>query len=170
MISIIKKYQSYVIATVLIILVFSLDRLSELFVLSQLENLNAPLKITPFFNFVWLGNDGISFGLLQGLPYGKWWLSIFAIVSIGFFFIWLIITESTRTAFALGLILGGALGNLSDRLVYGHVIDLFDLHIADYHWPAFNVPDSAIFAGAAILIVCEIFSAPNHTCTEQNIR
>jgi signal peptidase II len=106
---------------------------------------------------VWTGNDGVSFGMLQDLAYGKWLLSILAFIITGFFFIWLLRTKSLWVACALGFIIGGALGNTFERLYYGHVIDILDFHLVGYHWPAFNLTDSAIFIGVLLLIYYEIF-------------
>ena len=110
---------------------------------------------TPFFNLVLVFNKGAAFSFLASAQ--GWQTALFAAIAvlasciIGF----LILRTPDKKLFCTGLalILGGALGNLYDRLVYGHVVDFLDFHAAGLHWPAFNVADSAITAGAAILIL-----------------
>ncbi len=142
-------------------LVVVIDSLTEQAVSLHLQDTEGFIKITPFFNLVWTGNDGVSFGMLQGLAYGKWLLSSLAFAITGFFFVWLLRTQSLWTACALGLIIGGALGNTFERLAYGHVIDILDFHVYGHHWPAFNIADSAIVSGIALLMVCEFFKTPD---------
>ncbi len=111
--------------------------------------------VAPFFNLVLVFNRGAAFSFLAGAP--GWqtlvFASIAAVASIVISF--LILRNARKRLFCTGLalILGGALGNLYDRLVYGHVVDFLDLHAAGWHWPAFNVADSAITVGAGILIL-----------------
>ncbi len=152
-----KKHRHVFIAVFLAVLVIMSDRIIEQAVSLYLQNSEGFVKITPFFNLVWTGNDGVSFGMLQDLAYGKWLLSILAFIITGFFFIWLLRTKSLWVACALGFIIGGALGNTFERLYYGHVIDILDFHLVGYHWPAFNLTDSAIFIGVLLLIYYEIF-------------
>ena len=160
LINLFSKYRLPFIALTISALVIVIDRLTEQAVSLYLQDTDGFVKVTSFFNLVWTGNDGISFGLLQGLTYGKWLLSGFAFLITGFFFIWLLRTQSLWTACALGLIIGGALGNTFERLAYGHVIDILDFHAYGYHWPAFNITDSAIVSGIALLIFCEFFKTP----------
>jgi len=111
--------------------------------------------LAPFFNLVLVFNKGAAFSFLAG---AEGWQTLFfaaiaiiASIVIGF----LLVRNAHKTLFCSGLalILGGALGNLYDRLVYGQVVDFLDFHAAGWHWPAFNVADSAITVGAAILII-----------------
>jgi signal peptidase II len=113
------------------------------------------LEITGFFNLVLAFNKGAAFSFLAGA--GGWQtpllvgfaLAAAAVVSV------LLVRSPGRRLFCSGLalILGGAVGNVIDRLRYGHVVDFLDLHAAGWHWPAFNVADSAITVGAALLIL-----------------
>ena len=113
------------------------------------------LAIAPFFNLVLVFNTGAAFSFLATAQGWQTFLfaaiAVVASVVIGF----LIVKNEGKSLFCSGLalILGGALGNLYDRLVYGKVVDFLDFHAAGWHWPAFNVADSAITVGAAILIV-----------------
>ena len=163
-----KKHRSIYAAVLLAILVIVLDRITEHFVSFYIQNPDGVIKITPFFNFVWIGNDGISFGMLGGLAYGQWLLSFIALIITGFFFIWLLRAKSLWVACALGLIIGGALGNTFERLYYGYVIDILDFHFAGHHWPAFNLTDSAIFIGVSLLIYYELFKSPEHSNNKGN--
>jgi signal peptidase II len=112
-------------------------------------------KLTSFFNLVLVFNKGAAFSLLASAP--GWQTLFFASIAIvaSIVIVFLIHKNPDKRLFCAGLslILGGALGNLYDRLVYGHVVDFLDFHAAGWHWPAFNVADSAITVGAAILIV-----------------
>ncbi len=138
-------------------LVIAIDRFTEHAVSLYLRDAGGFVEVTPFFNLVWTGNDGVSFGMLQGLVHGKWLLSLLSFAITGFFFVWLLRTKSLWMACALGLIIGGALGNAFERLAYGHVIDILDFHAYGYHWPAFNLTDSAIVIGISLLMFYEFF-------------
>jgi signal peptidase II len=111
--------------------------------------------VTAFFNLVLVFNKGAAFSFLAGAPgwQGPAFASIAVVASVVMSY--LIVKNRSKRLFCSGLalILGGALGNLYDRLVYGQVVDFLDVHAAGWHWPAFNVADSAITVGAAILIV-----------------
>ena len=112
------------------------------------------LPLAPFFNLVLVFNTGAAFSFLAA---GSGWQTLFfaAVATIASAVIsFMIYRNAHKRLFSggLALILGGALGNLHDRLVYGKVVDFLDFHVAGWHWPAFNVADSAIFVGAAILI------------------
>ena len=114
--------------------------------------------VTPFFNLVLTYNKGAAFSFLAGASgWQKHFLTTIAIVA-SLSIVYLLARHGTQKLFslALALILGGAIGNVIDRLAYGHVIDFLDLHWRGWHWPAFNVADSAIVCGAALLIVDEL--------------
>jgi len=113
------------------------------------------LELTGFFNLVLVYNKGAAFSFLSDAAGWQTPLLIgFAVVAIGILGT-LIVRSSGRRLFCTGLalILGGALGNLIDRFRYGQVVDFLDLHAAGWHWPAFNVADSAITIGAVLLIL-----------------
>ena len=116
------------------------------------------VEITPFLNLVMLWNPGISYGLLQqdGL-WGRSVLIVFALIAIIVMIYWLAQSESARGAASLGLIIGGALGNVVDRLVYGAVADFFSFHAFGFYWYIFNIADVAIVAGVAGLLYDFIF-------------
>ena len=153
LISLFSNYRLPAIALILAALIIVIDRFTEQAVSLYLQDSEGFVKVTSFFNLVWTGNDGVSFGMLQGFEHGKWLLSALAIFITGFFFIWLLRTQSLWVSVALGLIIGGALGNTFERLAYGHVIDVLDFHAYGYHWPAFNINDSAIICGVIALLL-----------------
>ena len=123
--------------------------------------LYAPKAVLPFFNFTLAYNEGAAFSFLAGAGgWQRWFFVALAVVISVLIVGWLrkMGQEEKWTAVGLSLILGGALGNLIDRLWHGHVIDFIDLYYGRYHWPAFNIADSAITVGAAVLIATALFS------------
>lgn len=116
------------------------------------------LPITSFFNLSMVWNFGISFGLMQGMGLILL-IGILAII-VGFS-VWMLKSRDTAEICALGLILGGALGNVADRLRFGAVADFLDFHWNGYHFPAFNVADAAISIGVVLLLLYGLFFAPN---------
>jgi signal peptidase II len=112
-------------------------------------------ELTDFFNLVLVFNKGAAFSFLADAP--GWQTPVLVTFALGAALIVsvLLLRSTGRKLFSAGLalILGGALGNLVDRLRFGHVVDFVDLHAAGWHWPAFNVADSAITLGAALLIL-----------------
>lgn len=130
--------------------VLACDQLSKALALAALPDAE-PVKVLPVFNLTLAFNDGVSFGLLGGLaPWGTLVALSCGIVAI--LIIWLWRTHDPRTGSGLGLMIGGALGNVLDRLRHGAVTDFIDLHLAGYHWPAFNLADVGVVCGAALLV------------------
>jgi signal peptidase II len=128
-----------------------LDQLTKWAVLSWLDQ---PVALTPFFNLVLVWNRGVSFGMLDSDgALAPWLLSALALAVMVALLVWLRRAEHPLTAVGLGSIIGGAAGNVVDRVRFGAVIDFLDVHAAGWHWPAFNVADSAICVGAALLLV-----------------
>jgi signal peptidase II len=138
--------------------VIAVDRLSKWAALAWLRPGDA-LELTGFFNLVLVFNRGAAFSFLASAP--GWQTPFFVTVALVASAIvsWMLWRDPARRLLCAGLalILGGALGNLWDRLAYGHVVDFLDFHAAGWHWPAFNVADSAISVGAAILIADSLF-------------
>jgi len=137
----------------LAVLVVLLDYISKIAVLGSFLPGESRV-VTSFFNLVLVFNKGAAFSFLAGAE--GWQTLFFAAIAIvaSIVISFLIVKSKNKPLFcaALALILGGALGNLYDRLVYGQVVDFLDFHAAGWHWPAFNVADSAITLGAGILI------------------
>lgn len=116
------------------------------------------LVVTPFFDLVMVWNRGISYGLFQqDSEAGRWALVVFTLAAIGLLTLWLATAVRRLTAGALGLVMGGAAGNLVDRLVHGAVADFFHLHAFGYSWYVFNVADATIVAGIAALLYESVF-------------
>ena len=109
--------------------------------------------ITSYFNLVMVYNKGAAFSFLSDQP--GWQRYFFTAVSViaSLFILWMLKRNPAQRLFcwSLALILGGAVGNLIDRIAYGHVIDFLDFHVGGWHWPAFNVADAAITIGVACL-------------------
>ncbi|HCX10704.1 MAG TPA: signal peptidase II, partial [Hyphomonas sp.] len=118
--------------------VLAIDQLTKALILN-IDALDNGVTVLPFFNIVRLKNNGISFGLLGSLP--PWLLTLAALSIVAVLFYWLWRTADRQIATALGLITGGALGNIVDRVRHGAVTDFLDFHINNYHWPAFNFAD-----------------------------
>ena len=130
------------------------DQITKAIVLARFV-LGERVEVTGFFNMVLVYNKGAAFSFLSDA--GGWQtpaLVIFALVAIGIVGTFIVRSPGrTMLLTGLALILGGALGNLIDRLRFGQVVDFLDFHAAGWHWPAFNVADSAITIGAALLIL-----------------
>ena len=140
-------------------LVLALDQVSKWWILTDVMNPPRIIEITPFFNIVLAWNRGVSFGMFAGdSAWGPWLLTGLAGVIVIALAVWLWRTPSRLSVAALGLIIGGAVGNVVDRLNHGAVVDFLDVHAAGWHWPAFNVADSAICVGAAILVLESLFT------------
>lgn len=120
------------------------------------------INILPVLDFVLVWNHGISYGLFQQEdPAGKWALIAFTVVATIALAVWMLRTDRRFAAFSLGLVVGGAVGNLIDRLVYGAVVDFVYFHVLDFSWYVFNVADALIVAGVAGLLYDSF--RPGHT-------
>lgn len=138
--------------------VILVDQLTKWWILSALSDPPYSVVVTGFFNLVLVWNRGVSFGMFNlTADWGPFLLSGLAIFISICLVIWLRRVESRLVATALGLVLGGALGNVIDRFVHGAVVDFLDFHAAGHHWPAFNVADSAITVGVALLLYDSLF-------------
>lgn len=135
-------------------IIIVLDQVSKWWMLIEVMQPPRIIIITPFFNLVSGWNRGVSFGMFSSSEsWSGWVLSLLALGIVGFLLNWLRKAESTRYAVSIGLIIGGALGNVADRMMHGAVFDFLDFHVSGYHWPAFNVADSGITVGAVILVL-----------------
>ena len=147
------------IALVLAALIIIVDQLTKHAILQMFPAEGMSQAVTSFFNLVLVYNHGISFGLFNSAPVDAQsyiFVGIAAVISI-VLLIWLFRTHSRLIVVALSLVLGGAIGNMIDRIMVGAVIDFLDVYITingnAYHWPAFNVADSAIVCGVGLLFI-----------------
>jgi signal peptidase II len=134
-----------------------LDQASKLYLLFVYDLAANPTKLGPFFDFVLTRNTGISYGLFASEgALGQWVLLGFKGVAVVLLWAWLSKAESRLTALALGLIIGGAVGNAIDRLAYGWVVDFVFFHVSGpnwrFNWYVFNLADVAIVAGVIGLL------------------
>jgi len=138
---------------IIALVVLVLDFVSKRWVESALVH-GQQISLTDFFNLVLVYNKGAAFSFLSDA--GGWQRWFFSGIAVGasVLIVYLLRKHAAEKLFcaALSLILGGALGNLWDRVVLGQVVDFLDFYYGSHHWPAFNLADSAIFVGAALLI------------------
>jgi signal peptidase II len=145
-------------------LVLLLDRASKFLVARNIMLHDSLVVLPSFFRLTHVQNPGAAFGLLSDSP-AQWKIGVLisfslaalAVVSI---LLWRNSHTLSTTGVGLALIMGGALGNLWDRVLNGRVVDFLDFYISGYHWPAFNVADSAIVVGAALLVGEILFAKP----------
>jgi signal peptidase II len=146
------------------VVVIALDQLTKYLASSYLAY-QQPVPVIPFFDLTLMYNRGAAFSFLSSAGgWQRWFFTAMALfVSVAIVF-WIKRLESNQRwlAAALALVLGGALGNVWDRIALGHVVDFIDLYYAQWHWPAFNIADSAIFVGAVILVMDALFGTRNH--------
>jgi signal peptidase II len=136
-------------------LIVLLDEASKYWVLHAFVPYQ-PKALLPMLNFVLAYNNGAAFSFLNNAgEWHRWFFVGFSLVMSLVLAVWLWRLPSTERvqSFGLSLILGGAVGNLLDRLILGHVIDFIDVYYANYHWPTFNLADSAICLGVFLLLL-----------------
>lgn len=138
--------------------VIILDQATKWWVVTIFMNPPRVVDVWPFFNVVMVWNRGVTFGFLDDTPFwGQWAFVGLSLAIVAVLLFWLRRVEARWRAAAIGLIIGGALGNVIDRVNYGAVADFLDFHVTGYHWPAFNIADSAITLGVAIMFFDALF-------------
>lgn len=163
-----RRYRLWGLA--LMLLVLALDRLSKEALIDRLDGQD-PITVTGFFNLVMVWNRGVSFGLFQqDQTTGRLVLAGFAVLVALGLAIWLWRAAAPLLAAGLGLVIGGALGNAYDRLIYGAVADFFDAHLMGVHFWAFNIADAAITFGVICLMADAVFFSgrPMPAATKEN--
>lgn len=149
-------------------LVLVLDQLSKWYVVELLMRpdgvVDTPfhtpraIEVLPFLDIVMAWNRGVSFGIFNNdSPYNAVVLTALSLAISAVLVVWMARTADRWLRVALGLIVGGALGNVVDRIRFGAVADFLDLHAGGWHWPAFNLADAAITVGAALLVADALF-------------
>ena len=159
-----KDKKVLLLSLFLIILIIIVDQFTKQWalhfisdIIEKTNGVHSHVKKTSFFNVVLVYNNGISFGIFNNLFFMK--NILFIIIScITAFLIYLLFkTKDNANLIAFAFIIGGAIGNLIDRAIYGAVIDFLDFHIKTLHWPAFNIADSAVCIGVIIYIINDFF-------------
>jgi signal peptidase II len=137
------------------VLALVLDQGSKLLVDSSMQ-LFQSIPLMPYFNLTYVRNTGAAFSFLSDAGgWQRWFFAGLALLMSIVIAIWLsrLKQHETLMAVALALVLGGAVGNLIDRLAYGYVIDFLDVYVDSWHWPAFNIADSAIVLGVGLMLL-----------------
>lgn len=137
------------------VLVIVLDQLTKYIASTSLE-MYKPVAVMPMFNWTLMHNTGAAFSFLHDAGgWQRWFFTIIALVVSVVIVSWIrkLARHEKWQAIALALILGGAIGNVIDRIHLGYVIDFIDVYYQQWHWPAFNIADSAIFLGVAMFII-----------------
>ena len=130
------------------------DQIVKVLLIDLLTDPDRVIRVTGFVRLVYIENQGVSFGLFNiDSAAGPWILSILAAGVVVGLAIWLRRLTSPWLGAAVGLIMGGAIGNVIDRARLGAVADFFDFHVSGYHWPAFNIADAAIVGGVAFIVL-----------------
>ena len=143
----------------LALLIIILDQLSKYYILEYVVNEYGVIPCTSFFNIVRAWNTGVSFSMFNDMGnMGIWVLSLSSIIIVCFLIYWLYKENNKLIQISLGFIIGGALGNVIDRIRLGAVFDFLDFYVGDKHWPAFNVADSFICIGAFLIIMHSLFN------------
>jgi len=138
----------------LMLLVLVADQVSKQVVIANMQLFDS-IELLPFFNFTYVRNYGAAFSFLSDAGgWQRWFFTIIAVVISAVLAVWLARNNRAQLKLnlALSLVLAGAIGNLIDRSIYGYVIDFFHLYYQNWHYPAFNIADSAICIGAALLV------------------
>ena len=154
----IKRFFS--IKFVIIFSIFLIDQVSKYYIINIFEFQNEAIYLSSFLNFQLIWNEGIAFGLLSfenDLYYNSITFVIIIVISILLF----LIKNDDQYSYFYSIIVGGALGNLIDRIRYSSVPDFIDFHISNFHWFVFNIADIFVSLGVICLIVAEIFFNKN---------
>jgi signal peptidase II len=154
-----KQAMGLVLATVLA------DQISKELLMRYLLKVGGMVQVVDgFFRLVSVFNPGVSFGFLGGdkaLP--PWVLSVVAVVVCVGLFVWLRRIDRPLIGWGIGLVIGGAIGNVIDRARWGAVFDFADFHVGQWHWPAFNVADSAIVVGVGLMLIDSLIGEKRRT-------
>jgi signal peptidase II len=153
------SFRRVTLASYLLVFIVLCDQMSKFWVRTTLPQIGHGIRMTPFLNIILTWNKGVTFGLLNEFA-----PRLMPVVLIGAAFLiimllgrWLSRTSSTLIALSLGAVMGGAIGNVIDRLRFGAVIDFLDFYYGNYHWYAFNIADAAIVTGVTLLVLDNLF-------------
>jgi len=156
------------------IIAIALDQITKWYA-SNLLSMHQPVPVMPSFNFTLMHNYGAAFSFLSNAGgWQRWFFTIVAAVISVVLIVWIARLKSHEKWLGLGLslVLGGAIGNLIDRVRLGYVVDFIQWYYDSFYWPAFNIADSAIFVGTAILLLTTFFTPQllrhETTCVQRN--
>jgi signal peptidase II len=149
------RFGGFLVAAVTLVV----DQANKLWLLDVFDiEARQPVHLAPFFDVIAARNPGISYSLLSAhSPAARWALVVFTVLATALIGFWLWRTTTRVVALALGLIVGGALGNAIDRFSYGWVADFYYFHVGNFHWYVFNLADVAIVCGVGLLLVDAFF-------------
>lgn len=154
----------WLLAAAMAIGALALDQATKWVIVSFVMDPPRIITVLPFFNLMLGFNRGVSFGFLGGVfANSPWILVLISSAIVALMLIFLIRSPGTLEAIGIGSIIGGALGNMLDRMRLGAVVDFLDLHAAGWHWPAFNTADITITVGAAALMLSGLRARPTAT-------
>lgn len=137
----------------LLLATLALDQASKLWILHRADFSGGPIEVLPVLDITLVWNRGISYGLLQTDGWSRWLLLGGTAVAVVGLFVWLMRASRPLVTLGLGAILGGAIGNLIDRVAYGAVVDFVHFHVGTWSWYVFNIADLAIVLGVAVLVL-----------------
>lgn len=149
----IRHKPSFIFSLLLAAITVALDQWLKWYML-QVINIagRPPIEVTSFFNLVMVWNRGVSFGMFASAGQPMLLAGLAAVITI-VLLVWLARSHDRLVTLGVGFVIGGAIGNVIDRFRFGAVADFFDFHAFGYHWPAFNIADSAIFIGVVVLCI-----------------
>jgi signal peptidase II len=160
-------------SALLVAVIVALDQYTKHLVVSAWQLGDTTPIVPGFFSLTYLRNRGGAFGLFAGLP-ETWRVAFFVVFALATVaaLIWMLRTtprEDRTQRLALTWVIGGALGNLYDRVLYGEVVDFLDVYVGDWHWPAFNVADSFITCGVVLLLVGSFMTSAQESRSSQGV-
>jgi signal peptidase II len=141
-------------------MIIAVDQVSKMYLIDLMARYPHGIEVTSFFNLVMVWNRGVSFGMFAGDNI-RWILVAVAVVISIVVFFWLRKATNRMLSIGLGLVLGGAIGNIIDRIRFGAVADFFDFDLIFMRWPAFNVADMAIVVGVIVILFENLFQGHN---------
>jgi len=139
--------------------VIFVDQVSKTYLVGLMQQYPAGIEVTSFFNLVMVWNKGVSFGMFAGGDMTRWILIGISVAISIVILVWLKKATNKPLTIGLGLVLGGAIGNIIDRIHYGAVADFFDFDLIFMRWPSFNVADMAIVCGVILLLLENLFQS-----------
>lgn len=146
----------FVKGIILAVVSLILDQISKIYMFEQVLSGKNYVEVMPFLNWVRVYNNGISFGMFNNNEYSQIIFSVLSSIIVLVLIYYMYKATNKFIIYAFALIIGGAVGNVIDRIRVGAVMDFVDVYVGQYHWPAFNIADSTIFIGAFMLLISSV--------------